>query len=520
MARSGAVAGTAIGVFFKVLAALFALLLPLLGVWVASSLAAYLNGPVWAVVLAGLVLVPLGPLGWDLFAEWRAKRKKGGAGKRFLTFADRLILRTLSLNAVFLVVLLATAPSKGFEAISTRGDWMVDGSDGGAAEGVRKTLFWCAERLEWLYKAASDNPYEDMGDPSAREADDAAPDDPKPAAELDLAPSSTPKPSPQPKPSSSGAPVPDNEPEPTPEAPPVARKAWPLEEALHPAVTTIPADAEKSIDAVGKYLAAQEKDRFWLAKALHDYVADRIAYDADSYLAWKKDKRVRFPPQDANTVFTTRVGVCAGYANLLTALGKASGMNIVWVPGVARGDDDDLTGEGHAWNAVEIDGAWYLLDATWDSGGISTGAFQKNYRTTYLFTPPRAFGLDHFPDAPRWQLRDNPLSRGDFFRQPNLTPLFFADGFDLVSPERSQVTVSGSLGITLDNPRGLFLIATYAPFEGGGEGTRCDITLGARSGVNCAFPSDGRYRVNVFASPVQYNATYHHVASFSANNDG
>ena len=50
-------------------------------------------------------------------------------------------------------------------------------------------------------------------------------------------------------------------------------------------------------------------------KAAHDWVADRIAYDAPAYAVHK------YPPQDAETVFARRVGVCAGYAELLAALG-------------------------------------------------------------------------------------------------------------------------------------------------------------------------------------------------------
>ncbi|MEO0815430.1 MAG: hypothetical protein AAFY60_21405, partial [Myxococcota bacterium] len=44
-------------------------------------------------------------------------------------------------------------------------------------------------------------------------------------------------------------------------------------------VTSIPASAETDIESVAKYIAARESDPFMLVKALHDYVADRVAYD-------------------------------------------------------------------------------------------------------------------------------------------------------------------------------------------------------------------------------------------------
>ena len=49
-------------------------------------------------------------------------------------------------------------------------------------------------------------------------------------------------------------------------------------------------------------------------KALHDYIADRVVYDYDSLEPGAR------APQDAVTVFERRLGVCAGYANLLAAV--------------------------------------------------------------------------------------------------------------------------------------------------------------------------------------------------------
>lgn len=69
-----------------------------------------------------------------------------------------------------------------------------------------------------------------------------------------------------------------------------------------------------------------------------------------------------FPSQDAEDVFRTRTGVCAGYANLAAAVGTVAGVEIVYVGGWAR-KEDGL--EGHAWNAARIEGRWHLFDATW-----------------------------------------------------------------------------------------------------------------------------------------------------------
>lgn len=130
--------------------------------------------------------------------------------------------------------------------------------------------------------------------------------------------------------------------------------------------------------------------------------------------------------------------MCAGYAKLLEALGKAAGEEIIYVIGDARTQTSDLSGQGHAWNAAKVKGQWYLIDATWDSGYVDrSSGFTKNYRTEYLMPPPEVMVISHFPKDPAWQLLSNPLPLGEFLRQPMMKPKFFADGLQLVSPVRS-----------------------------------------------------------------------------------
>src|SRR5262249_26225880 len=104
---------------FKAILVALVVALPVLGVWVSSSLAAYSNGPVWATILAGLLLFPLLPVGWELLARWRKTRRRrlgkdgrlGEAPRDILTTGDRILLRTVALNLLFLGGLLATRPA-------------------------------------------------------------------------------------------------------------------------------------------------------------------------------------------------------------------------------------------------------------------------------------------------------------------------------------------------------------------------------------------------------------------------
>src|SRR5215475_14303416 len=102
-------------------------LVPLFGFWLASSLAAYHNATQWLSLLVGLALFPLVPVGWDLIFVWRRSKHPRPA---ILTRVDRLVLRTLIVNGLFLGVMLWAKPHAAFRAIAVRGDWMLDGYDG------------------------------------------------------------------------------------------------------------------------------------------------------------------------------------------------------------------------------------------------------------------------------------------------------------------------------------------------------------------------------------------------------
>jgi len=473
------------------------------GVWLASSLAAYLNGPRWLACALGLLAFPALPLAWEAHAASR-RAKRRIVRPRFFTLWDRVVMRTLAVNLLIAGVLLARWPTTAFAALATRGDWFLEGRRDAQADGVRRVLFRTAGGLEWLYRAAHHNPYEKQ---LVRRPEPERSPEPAPVRTADSVS--------QPSLSMSdfvGAevppPLPPQEPSPPPERAAGDTPVWPLPPQIHPAVAALPAAAETSIASVARYIAGQERDPWMRVKALHDYVADRVSYDVEAYRAKK------YPPQDAETVFRTRRSVCAGYANLMAAMGEASGDEIVVVSGDARAHGRDLTGEGHAWNAARIGGRWTLLDATWDAGYVNDGPFVKAYSSEYLFTPPEVQGLSHFPKDTQWQLRHPPLSLGEFLRQPLMRPSFFAEGFTLVRPDRPQVTVDRVLEVALLNPQRRYVLADYERRDGTLRAD-CDVEQGDSVAVRCALPEEGTYRVVLFSNRERHG-TYHQVGEIEA----
>ena len=491
-------------ILFKALLTLFVIMVPLLGVWFASSLAAYHHGPTWLVVTCGLLFFPILPLLWEVWGTKRYRRKQaakqgsaaaisqpsaelraqaaqdlGADPDRILTFWDRMILRTLAINLSLLVALGWIFPEEGFTALSARGDWMVEGIAHGWAQPVSRTLLRGAEGLEFLYRASHTNPYEEFVD-QGLEAPDAEERGEIRRTDLD-----------------------EDADEEELEEGERAPMSWPPPAEPHPVVVNMPAEVETSIESVAKYIAEREDDPYYRIKALFDYVVDRIEYDVAVLDALRRGE-FHYPPQDAESIFEARIGVCAGYANLLVALGEHTGDEIVYITGNSREQDGSVAGVGHAWNAARIDDRWYLVEPTWAAGHIDPDeGFVRAYDPTYLFTPPEVLINTHFPTDSKWQLLKEPLSRSEFVRQPMLRPSFFANGMKLIEPTRSQIRVGKEAHLRLKNPRGRHLRAYIAPREGG-QAQDCQVEPGIDLSIRCQLPSSGRYLIVIFGGKERY----------------
>lgn len=495
-----------IGLLFRVAFWLFTIATPLAGFWLASSLAAFNGSSMQLAALAGLALFPFLPLVWIAVAELRRK-KRGVTSKHTLTFGDRLLWRTLLLNLTFLAAVLWLRPETSFLALSTRGDWMVEGLDSPMATLVRDTTDRVTSRIEWLYERARENPY-------AKEIADEPPPPPipsptgPPVRRWAVIPTPTPE-------HLVGVATPEPTPAPIPDAPGEA-PAWPMPATLDPILAQIPASADTGPESVGRWLASQIRgDDFRLAKAVHDYVADRVAYD---YAALARFPDIGREVADADPVWRNRLGVCSGYTDLFRVIAKAAGLEAAYVVGEIRSQTGGVEPIKHAWSAVKVRDAWYLMDVTWNAGGSENGdnTFHKRYSTNYLFAPPEAFGLDHFPDDPRWQLRADPLERAEFVRQPLLRPEFLAKGLELLSPVRPQVDANGSLDLRIGNPRQLSILVTA---EKGATSKRCLVTAGRFSVATCTFDSPGSWRVSIYASEQRYG-NHPYVAGVAVNDRG
>jgi hypothetical protein len=295
--------------------------------------------------------------------------------------------------------------------------------------------------------------------------------------------------------------------------------SWINHRTVHPAVASLPPDVEKSIKSVAEYIAQKEPDPYLRIKALHDYVTSRVTYDLNVL------KTGRRPPQDAQTVFSTRKGVCEGYARLFTALGQAIDLDVVYITGKIRRDlaPADLIPMGlrllhsdydwtlHAWNAVKVAGNWQLVDTTWDDG--------DSYSVDYLMPPPEVMIASHLPEQSDWQLLPHPKNQDSFEKQLILKPQFFMESLEIISPKEYQTNVQKTALIQMKKPLNyhkkigavfakskaktdvfsLWSLPENSPFvqENKKEIKMCksQVNPGRLTQISCEFPETGDYQV-------------------------
>eukprot|EP00058_Branchiostoma_floridae_P013113 XP_002598601.1 hypothetical protein BRAFLDRAFT_66995 [Branchiostoma floridae] len=209
------------------------------------------------------------------------------------------------------------------------------------------------------------------------------------------------------------------------------------------------------------------------ARILFRWVTSHIQYAVDSYVTGSSKSKSTAPV----AVFQHRMSVCQGYSDLYREMCRLAKVECVTISGRSKGGSyrvGDKFGpdSDHAWNAVEIDGRWYLLDCTWAAGNtdLQKKTFEFKYKEHYFFTDPEVFIMNHHPMDNKWQLLEEPVSLVGFENQVHLKSSFFSLGLlpKFLSHTMSPVcTQNGEATISIKLPEPMSFIYHLFPYEGG-----------------------------------------------------
>lgn len=243
------------------------------------------------------------------------------------------------------------------------------------------------------------------------------------------------------------------------------------------------------------------KNDFEKARLAHDVVAVLISYDAASY--WSGS----LPPQDFASVIKSCKAVCEGYAAVYQRLCDSLTLPCKTIHGYARGvgtslaNETNVTESNHAWNRVQLEGDWYLVDCTWDAGHMEGKTARQSYSTDWLFLQPEHFIYSHLPQRQQDQLLATPLSPQDFAKLPDLRPKFFQVAKDFAPLPAKTNHVDGSLTMEFKETDGFQLDFTLRSLDSGRPDSNSLMVRrqpGGLTKVEFSFPSAGLYVVDVF----------------------
>ncbi|CRK33582.1 hypothetical protein BN1708_006079 [Verticillium longisporum] len=153
------------------------------------------------------------------------------------------------------------------------------------------------------------------------------------------------------------------------------------------------------------YLCAPFASHTDKARAIFTWFHHNIAYDCPAFFG----NSIR--AHGAEETIQMGRAVCSGYADTYKAIAERAGLECITVTGHGKGIGHTALkkgerpppkkADGHAWNAVRIDGGeWKLLDSCWGAGNVSsaTKSYTPSFKPEQFTRSNEMFGLSHYPE--------------------------------------------------------------------------------------------------------------------------
>lgn len=144
-------------------------------------------------------------------------------------------------------------------------------------------------------------------------------------------------------------------------------------------------------------------------------------------------KRQKLREKKTKSAYRNGKGVCEDYSYLFLYMCQSVGIEAKYITGVSKQNAHQIGSfpkrSSHAWNAVKIEGKWFLLDPTWAAGIVNhkTGKFTRVFNEGFYLVDPKFFILSHFPEDEKWQLLEQSISKKEFSEFAYLHGAFYRD---------------------------------------------------------------------------------------------
>jgi len=175
-------------------------------------------------------------------------------------------------------------------------------------------------------------------------------------------------------------------------------------------------------EELSQALCPDEFSEMEKVRSIYSWMAKNIVYDENGL------RNNQLQHQTAEDVFKNRLGVCEGFSNLFLTLCSYANIEARFIQGYAKEDyfsnEKIIVFPNHAWNSVQINGKWHLLDVTWASlnKNLPDWNLSDNTNVEYkleanFLIDPETFILTHLPEDPSWQLLPVPVAFDEFYEE-------------------------------------------------------------------------------------------------------
>lgn len=148
--------------------------------------------------------------------------------------------------------------------------------------------------------------------------------------------------------------------------------------------------ALNEISKIKQYFVQNKRaETYQNIKVVHDYLIESVEYDQTT-----EEPNI----YDIYGTLINKKSVCAGYAKTYKYLMDSLNIPCIIVTGTATNSEGNT--ENHAWNYVQLNGNWYVVDCTWDDPIlIGPGFLSSSSKYKYFLKGENNIGKTHNPDG-------------------------------------------------------------------------------------------------------------------------
>ena len=289
-----------------------------------------------------------------------------------------------------------------------------------------------------------------------------------------------------------------------------------VEKRIDAHVLSTPEAETESVERLSRYLTNPWKGDRNKAYAIFRWLSFNIAYDVDGFFG-----RTAKNSCDAESVLRQKVCVCAGYANLFEGLSKAAGLQIHTIDGYAKGygfePGQQFKTTNHAWNAVRVNGEWFICEPTWGAGYLGNDlTFHRSPNVAMFLMDPEYAICSHYPVDQKWQLLDQPITKEEFEKLVVPSERIHEMGVEVLSHKESIYTVkdADNVEMTFYSPS-LKILRVGLKDSSGKEVEGRKWAQVIPYGVNkvklrANFPAPDKYKLCLYVRDASSNKQWHH----------